>query len=56
MNKNVVGVILIVVALVLVFFYGWPKLKPYLVSPPPPPAGGVMGPDGAPAPGGQPPL
>jgi hypothetical protein len=53
MNKNVVGVILIVVALVLVFYYGWPKLKPHLVSPPP---GGVMGPDGAPAPGGQPPL
>ena len=30
MNKNVVGIILIVLALVAVYFYGWPKLQPYL--------------------------
>jgi hypothetical protein len=33
MNKNVVGIILIIIALALVWFYGWPKMKPY-ISPP----------------------
>jgi hypothetical protein len=30
MNKNIVGIILIVLALLAVYFYGWPKLQPYL--------------------------
>lgn len=30
MNKNIVGIILIVLAIALVWFYGWPKLQPYL--------------------------
>lgn len=33
MNKNVVGIILIVLAIALVGFYGYPKLKPYLFAP-----------------------
>ncbi|MBX7246899.1 MAG: hypothetical protein K1X53_15490 [Candidatus Sumerlaeaceae bacterium] len=45
MNKNVVGVILIVLALALVGLYGWPKLKPYVTSPvaPAPGAGAADG-------------
>ncbi len=39
MNKNVVGIILIVLALVLGYFYGWPKLQPYLNQPEVGPAG-----------------
>jgi hypothetical protein len=38
MNKNVVGVILIVAAGALFFLYGWPKIKPYLASDAPPAA------------------
>lgn len=30
MNKNIVGVILIILALLAVYFYGWPRLQPYL--------------------------
>lgn len=30
MNKNIVGIILIILALLAVYFYGWPKLQPYL--------------------------
>ena len=30
MNKNIVGIILIVLALLAVYFYGWPKIQPYL--------------------------
>lgn len=30
MNKNIVGIILIVLALAAVYFYGWPKLQPYI--------------------------
>ena len=37
MNKNVTGIILIVVALVIIFIYAWPKMKPY-ISPPAAPA------------------
>jgi hypothetical protein len=33
MNKNVVGIILIVLAVVLVGLYAWPKLKPYFGTP-----------------------
>ncbi len=40
MNKNVVGVILIVLALVIGYLYAWPKMKNY-VSPPAAPAGGT---------------
>ena len=32
MNKNIVGIILIILALLAVYFYGWPKLQPYLGS------------------------
>lgn len=35
MNKNIVGIILIVLALAAVYFYGYPKIKPYIESPPP---------------------
>lgn len=42
MNKNLVGVILIVLAIVLVGFYAWPKLKPYFATPAAPPGGGDM--------------
>ena len=41
MNKNVMGIILIVVALALIYFFAWPKMKPY-VSPPAGPAGVEM--------------
>jgi 4-hydroxybenzoate polyprenyltransferase len=37
MNKNVVGVILIVLALVIGYIYAWPKMKNY-ISPPAAPA------------------
>ena len=37
MNKNVMGIILIVVALALIYFFAWPKMKPYM-SPPAGPA------------------
>ena len=30
MNKNIVGIILIILALAAVWFYGWPKLQPYI--------------------------
>lgn len=30
MNKNIVGIILIILALAAVYFYGWPKIQPYL--------------------------
>jgi len=30
MNKNIVGIILIILALVAVWLYGWPKMQPYL--------------------------
>jgi hypothetical protein len=33
MNKNVVGIILIILAVVLVGLYAWPKLKPYFSTP-----------------------
>jgi hypothetical protein len=35
MNKNVVGIILIIGAIVLLAVYAWPKLKPYMSSPAP---------------------
>lgn len=35
MNKNIVGIVLIVLALLAVYLYGWPKIQPYLQSPPP---------------------
>lgn len=38
MNKNVVGVVLIVIAIAAFGFYGWPRLKPYVTSPPAQPA------------------
>ena len=37
MNKNVMGIILIVVALALIYFFAWPRMKPY-ISPPAAPA------------------
>ncbi|MGC8741277.1 MAG: hypothetical protein ACP5QZ_01255 [Candidatus Sumerlaeaceae bacterium] len=33
MNRNVVGIILIIVAAALVGLYAWPKLKPYFSTP-----------------------
>ncbi len=45
MNRNVVGAILIIAALALIYFFAWPRLKPYMAPAPPPP------PAGAPAPG-----
>ena len=30
MNKNIVVIILLVLAGAAVYFYGWPKLQPYL--------------------------
>lgn len=30
MNKNVIGIILFILAGALVYFYGWPKIQPYL--------------------------
>lgn len=42
MNKNLVGIILIIVAVVLVGLYAWPKLKPYFVTPAPEPGAGEM--------------
>ncbi len=41
MNKNATGIILIVVALVIIFIYAWPKMKPY-VNQPAAPAGTEM--------------
>jgi hypothetical protein len=38
MNRNVVGAILIVLALALIYFFAWPKLKPYVSTPAPGPA------------------
>jgi hypothetical protein len=37
MNRNVVGAILIVAALALIYFFAWPRMKPYLSTPAPPP-------------------
>lgn len=39
MNRNVVGAILIIAALALIFFFAWPRMKPYFAPAPPPPAG-----------------
>jgi hypothetical protein len=30
MNKNIVVIILIILAGAAIYFYGWPKLQPYL--------------------------
>ena len=30
MNKNIVGIVLIIVAAALVYFFAWPKLQPYM--------------------------
>ena len=37
MNRNVVGAILIIAALAIIYFFAWPKLKPYMTTPAPPP-------------------
>lgn len=39
MNRGVVAGVLIVAALALVYFFAWPKLKPYVTSPAAPAAG-----------------
>jgi hypothetical protein len=39
MNKNVVGIVLIVLAIVIGYIYAWPKMQPYFSSPPPPKPG-----------------
>jgi hypothetical protein len=41
-NKNVVGIVLIVLAVALLYIYAWPKMKPYLSAPPPAPPGAEM--------------
>lgn len=51
MNKNIVGIILIVLALLAVWFYGWPKLKPYIQT-----GGGDAVETPATEPGGVPPT
>ena len=33
MNRNVVGIILIVIAIIAVAFFAWPRLKPYFSTP-----------------------
>jgi hypothetical protein len=38
MNKNTIGVLIILVALGLFGFYGWPRIKPYISDPAPAPA------------------
>ncbi|MCX7019496.1 MAG: hypothetical protein WCK47_08875 [bacterium] len=42
MKNPVLGIVLIVVAIALIYFYAWPKLKPYISPdmPSPPGAGG----------------
>ena len=33
MNKNVMGIVFIIVAAALLAFYAWPKMKPYVSAP-----------------------
>ncbi|MGI8907444.1 MAG: hypothetical protein ACR2IE_13245 [Candidatus Sumerlaeaceae bacterium] len=39
MNRNVVGAVLIIAALALIYFFAWPRLKPYITTPAPAPGG-----------------
>lgn len=34
MNKNVMGIVFIILAAALLAFYAWPKMKPYVSAPP----------------------
>jgi len=55
-NNPVLGIVLIIVAIVLIYFYAWPKLKPYISPDLPPPgqgmAPGMMAPGMVPGAGG----